>query len=579
MAGGKETPRQKMIGMMYLVLTALLALNVSKSILDAFVAIEENIQISNENEFQRGEEKLAELKEKSEDKSVPDAMKKAKLLMKTVEEIDKMTAARIKEIDDLKMEILTACGESTSEVGGKESIIFEKFPAGSLKPTRMKLDHVEGKDKYDEPMHIMIGDEITAPSGKGMDLWNNYNKFRNDLTEIIASSMPSEGKKFFFKAPKINEYKDLTDLYSKIDKSIAASNVSPDDKDVIKKIYASLTKNERSEVHEVKNVHWIGKTFDHAPSVAALASLSSMQKEILTARADAVALIRARVGGGEYSFNKIMALAYGPEIANSGEEVEVQVLMAAFDSDKKPIVTMGGSTVSDVRDGKAYIKTKGSGAEMKLGGTITILNKSGVAKTLPWEKTIKIMKPQGTVSLPEMNMLYRGYNNIVEGVASGYDETVLSGSGVSLTKSGGQYIGRVSGTGREASITVSGRNNVTKKTESLGVFKFRVSNLPPPQLYLGTLSNGGTASASAVKAMSALFMKYPPEIPLKAVFEVGTWEVSVSGAPRTVQGSGKSLSPEALNLIKQARPGNTVSISGKFKGPNSGFAACVIKVN
>ena len=48
MAGGKETPRQKMIGMMYLVLTALLALNVSKSILDAFVNIEENIQ---ENDF------------------------------------------------------------------------------------------------------------------------------------------------------------------------------------------------------------------------------------------------------------------------------------------------------------------------------------------------------------------------------------------------------------------------------------------------------------------------------------------------------------------------------------------------
>ena len=35
MAGYKETPRQKMISMMYLVLTALLALNVSKEILDA----------------------------------------------------------------------------------------------------------------------------------------------------------------------------------------------------------------------------------------------------------------------------------------------------------------------------------------------------------------------------------------------------------------------------------------------------------------------------------------------------------------------------------------------------------------
>ena len=37
--GGKETPRQKMIGMMYLVLTALLALNVSKQVLDAFSKI------------------------------------------------------------------------------------------------------------------------------------------------------------------------------------------------------------------------------------------------------------------------------------------------------------------------------------------------------------------------------------------------------------------------------------------------------------------------------------------------------------------------------------------------------------
>ena len=37
MSGGKETPRQKMIGMMYLVLTALLALQVSNSVLDKFV--------------------------------------------------------------------------------------------------------------------------------------------------------------------------------------------------------------------------------------------------------------------------------------------------------------------------------------------------------------------------------------------------------------------------------------------------------------------------------------------------------------------------------------------------------------
>jgi hypothetical protein len=43
MAGGKETPRQKMIGMMYLVLTALLALNVSNAVLEKFAIIDSTL--------------------------------------------------------------------------------------------------------------------------------------------------------------------------------------------------------------------------------------------------------------------------------------------------------------------------------------------------------------------------------------------------------------------------------------------------------------------------------------------------------------------------------------------------------
>lgn len=46
MAGGKESPRQKMIGMMYLVLTALLALNVTKTVLDKFVFINKSLERS-----------------------------------------------------------------------------------------------------------------------------------------------------------------------------------------------------------------------------------------------------------------------------------------------------------------------------------------------------------------------------------------------------------------------------------------------------------------------------------------------------------------------------------------------------
>ncbi|MGB0979835.1 MAG: hypothetical protein ACPGVV_10590, partial [Croceimicrobium sp.] len=44
MAGGKLSPRQKMINMMYLVLTAMLALNVSKDILKALTKLDESLE-------------------------------------------------------------------------------------------------------------------------------------------------------------------------------------------------------------------------------------------------------------------------------------------------------------------------------------------------------------------------------------------------------------------------------------------------------------------------------------------------------------------------------------------------------
>lgn len=587
MAGGKETPRQKMIGMMYLVLTALLALNVSKSILDAFVAIEENTQKSNIAQLDRGNGFKGDVTSEISTTKGPDnalKLKKLKKILAQMEEVDKITATMIQDIDKIKIEILKESGEDMTKMkpNDEETIMWAK--GDGCKPARMHLMAVQAKDQYDIPMHHIVGEDIKTPTGAGKKLWADFNDYRAKLVQVVGSY-----DAYSIKPTAINDFKDNNDLALKVDKMILNSkaNVKRDEKgkvldlgedgQVLKDIYINLTKPERVKQHDLEGVHWIGATFDHSPLVAAVASLSSMQQDILSARAMALAHLKSKVSTGEYSFNKIVGLAYGPAIATANEEVEVKVMMAAFDSDNQPTVTYGGGTFQGT-DGQYIIKTKAGSSDMNLTGTVSIKNKAGVAKTENWTHTIKVMKPQGTVSLPEMNMLYRGYNNIIEGVASGYDETVLSGSGVTLSKTGTQYIGRVTGTGREASISISGRNNVTKKTQQLGVFKFRVSNLPPPSLYLGTLSSGSTAGASAVKAMSALFMKYPPEIPLKASFEVGTWEVSVSGAPRTVQGSGKSLSPEALNLIKQAKPGNTVSISGKFKGPNSGFAACVIKV-
>src|ERR1700722_16494955 len=49
MAGGKQTPRQRMIGILYLVLLGLIALNVPDNLLDAFRKIQISLNTSSKN--------------------------------------------------------------------------------------------------------------------------------------------------------------------------------------------------------------------------------------------------------------------------------------------------------------------------------------------------------------------------------------------------------------------------------------------------------------------------------------------------------------------------------------------------
>lgn len=591
MGGGKETPRQKMVGLMYLVLLALLAMNVSKSILAAFVSIEENIQIANENEYARGEEKKNDLKGVAADKSNPAVAAKASNLVKEIDKIEKITADMISFIDGIKYKIMIQCGEGITPEGkngpeaeaGHELITREYNKNLPVKPTRMNLVNIHNPDKYDEPMFILgLSESISKPTGDGLELWNKYNKYRTDLVELLIKSASSPTKQYGAKLESINEFssekgKTIADQVNKMFEK-NKSKIDQNEVSDYKKIYIALSKNERVESHELE-VHWLGKTFDHNPQVAGLASLSALQKEILTARADAITLIRARVGGGDYSFNKVEGFAFGDVIANAGEEVEINVMMAAFDSDKQPVVEPLDGEVTEIKDGigKVKVKIKGS-SEMVVKGRVGIAKKNGDITYKDWEHTITIMKPQGNVSLPEMNVLYRGYDNRVLGVASGYDQTVLSMSNGSLSKKGDEYVAKP-GQGREATITVSGKNSLTNKTVSLGNFTFRVSNLPGPGLYLGKIGSGEKASQSLVANTNRLFAKYPPEIPLKAEFEVASWELSVSGAPRTFSGNGPVLSAEAMSLLKQTRTGTKISLSAKYKGPGpSGFMSSVITV-
>jgi gliding motility-associated protein GldM len=578
MGGGKETPRQKMVGLMYLVLLALLAMNVSKAVLDAFVSIEKNLQVAAITQLDRGNAGESDLISELADKSNPAKAQKIKYYLTVIDKINKITAERVQEFDAIKMDILVKSAEIlTPKFEDEHTVIWTAAdPKKPLVPAVINLMAINAKDQYDVPMHTIIGEDLEPVTGSGKEMWANYNKFRAEICDLLGTYAPPGGKKFTFVSDKkgINEFANNMELAKKVDKMMEANAKTAnlqDDGEVIKTLYMSLSKNEYADMGEEKHLHWVARTFDHAPLVAALASLTALQQEVLAARATAISHIKSRVSTGEYSFNKVIGLAYGDALVNQGEEAHVGVMMAAFDSDNQPEVKLTkGSGAITVADGKGDIIVKASaGAEMVLEGTVSIKKKSGETKTEKWTHTIKIMKPQGTVSLPEMNMLYRGYKNKVECVASGYPECKPVGTGITLAKSGTSYIGSP-GAGRECSITVMGVNEATKKSVSLGKFSFRVQNLPPPQVYLGTLESGATVSKTAVANMPRLFAKYPPSIPLSASFEVSSYEITVSGAPRSISGQGGTLSPEAMSLLKQAKPGAKISIAAKYKG--SGYA-------
>ena len=65
MAGGKQTPRQKMINLMYLVFIAMLALNMGKEVLNAFGMMNERLGENTERTTERNEALMAGLAAKA----------------------------------------------------------------------------------------------------------------------------------------------------------------------------------------------------------------------------------------------------------------------------------------------------------------------------------------------------------------------------------------------------------------------------------------------------------------------------------------------------------------------------------
>ncbi|MBM3418560.1 MAG: hypothetical protein FJY17_06545 [Bacteroidetes bacterium] len=576
MAGAKETVRQKMIGMMYLVLTALLALNVSKQILDAFVAIEENIQRSAITQLDRGDAAKGELKTSMADalsQKTPEMQQKAekiKRYLSIIELIDKEAAKVIKEIDDTKLMLLEKAGEDVTTIAenDEKAIVWKMYDGrpkkdggDPLRPARLNLMAVEAKDQFDVPMHELVGADIKVldESKKGIVIWKLYNDFRKKVVELAGSYQEGE-KKYSVKVKDINDWADNKDLDKKVSAMLNGNGnvINKEDVPALMGIYQELTKKEIAKHHETEDVHWIGRTFDHAPMVGALASLSSLQLEVLSARAKAINLLKSKVTTGQFSFNKVVGMAFpSSAVFNPGDEFTMTVFMGAFDSDKQPQVKPDQGTFVEAKNGMATIKLRApQQGEMKLTGQVGIADKSSDVKWMPYETKIQVGQKAGSISLPDLNVLFTEWDNFMVPVASGIvGEPNLSVTGASMsraTKNGQKGFNvKVGVPNQKVTFSLSGKD-AAGNTISFGSFTYKTKKFPDGKCSVTSISKTNNTRLRVSLGQESLF---------------GDIVFNVLGGAVTVGNDIFNFNGDVLpsNLLTKAKPGRDVVVLIDYK--------------
>jgi gliding motility-associated protein GldM len=129
MAGGNESPRQKMIGMMYLVLTAMLALQVSSAIIEKFILLNNSLELSSGAANKINQETVLRIKaavEKSGNRAADVAV------IKQADDVRKASADVINEINTLKQQIVQEAGGGLNEQGGIKNPAEEEKVANMM---------------------------------------------------------------------------------------------------------------------------------------------------------------------------------------------------------------------------------------------------------------------------------------------------------------------------------------------------------------------------------------------------------------------------------------------------------------
>jgi len=527
MAGGKLTPRQKMINMMYLVLTALLAMNVSKEILNSFAILNNGLAKTNESFAAKNE-----VTYNAFDMALLNDPVKVRPYYDKAIAVKKRSKEMYDYIETLKIDVIEKVEKK------KETVIEGRNGEDSTVNIASNILYMEGKDNYNEPTLYFMGeaDLEAKPGSKAFEFKEKIKKYKEDLMTYI-------------------DPKDRADIRLGLD---------------ISNIYSS---------HEGREITWESNTFYHNPSVAVIALLTKLQSDVKNAEADIINSLYKRIDVASFKFDTLSSRV----VANSnyvllGDEYRAEVFMAAFSTTSNPAIWLGkvdsvtnkivgpiDSTSVKVSKGIGiYTVAPSAEGTVQWGGLIRVKDPADpkVFHSYPFKSEFKAARPAIVVSPDKMNVFYVGIDNPVSisvpGVAA--EDIQPSMSGGSISGSRGKYNVRVGASAKEAVVNVAAKTKAGVKSMGPGV-KFRVKQVPNP---VPTVY--GKRGTDAIKQGELQFIK--SVVPMLDNFEfdlkfpVVSFDVSmnVNGIEVSESAKGGSLNDKQQALIKRAKKGGKVYI-------------------
>jgi gliding motility-associated protein GldM len=499
-----------MINMMYLVLTAMLALNVSAEVLQAFRIIDASLGQTSNNVKGKNDQIYS-----SFDAAFIQNPTKVKEWKDKSDQVKEKTRALFTKIQDLKEELVLGSGGVNKKTAPPDFVMLPDEPI----VINSKGDTLVIKNEAD----LNISSEIMITQKKGTDLKNSINECRNFLSAFLPEGSQREN---FFKQldtsdPKIN-----------------------------------LKEGGEKKTWEIMN-------FEEKPLIAVITLLSKLQIDVQNAETNIISTLYGNIDAASFKFNKLGArfLAKSNYVLQ-GDQFEAEIYLAAEDTTQQPEIYVNNSKLT-VKEGKAIYKASATTeGTFKWDGLIKYKNPEGNIVNYPFKGEYQVGKPSVTISATKMNVLYMGIPNpisaSVPGIASQNLEVTTNNG--RIEKNGTEilvYPSKLDDLGKNTSIFVTATMNGEKRP--MGKMDFRVKEVPPPLATINGL-NGGTLKKEDLLAEDALFAELKDFL-FDLKFKVTSFDVSFTGTyTKTCSSKSNRFTDEQKGFFSKLGSGSYIYI-------------------